>query len=192
MTGEGMTEVEVRRRRTGWDVVMGVLVIIAGLVVLGNVVFATVVSVLFIGWTAIIGGLVALVGAFMRLGKGGFWPIALGGGLLLVLGLMLVRRPGIGALALTLLAGALFLVGGITRIVAAVEMPGDRGMLLFSGIVSTVLGLIVFFNIWAATLTLLGILLGIQALTEGITLVLFGRLHVDEQRAKPVTPAATT
>src|SRR3954454_5457426 len=185
MTAEGPTEVEVRRQRTGWDVVMGILVLIAGLVVLGNVVFATVVSVLFIGWTAIIGGLVALVGAFMRLGKGGFWPIALGGGLLLVLGLMLVRRPGIGALALTLLAGALFLVGGITRIVAAVETPGDRGMLLFSGIVSTVLGLIVFFNIWAATPTLLGILLGVQALTEGIPLLLFGRFHVDVRHGEP-------
>src|SRR4051812_50168662 len=106
MTGEGMTEVEVRRRRTGWDVVMGVLVLIAGLVVLGNVVFATVVSVLFIGWMAIIGGVVALVGAFMRLGKGGFWPIALGGGVVLVLGVVVGRRPGIGGLALTPLPGA--------------------------------------------------------------------------------------
>jgi len=189
MTAEGPTEVEVRRQRTGWDVVLGVLVLIAGLVVLGNVVFATVVSVLFIGWMAIIGGVVALVGAFMRLGKGGFWPIALGGGLLLVLGLMLVRRPDIGALTLTLLAGALFLAGGITRIVAAVENPGDRAMLLFSGIVSTLLGLIVFFNIWTATLTLLGILLGIQALTEGITLLLFGRLHVDVHRDEPARAA---
>jgi uncharacterized membrane protein HdeD (DUF308 family) len=184
-----VTEISVARRRTGWDVAMGVLVIIAGLVILGNVVFATVVSVLFIGWTAIIGGVVALVGAFTRLGKGGFWPIALGGGLLLVLGLMLVRRPDIGALALTLLAGALFLTGGITRIVAAVENPGDRTMLLFSGIVSTVLGLILFFNIWEATLTLLGVLLGIQALTEGITLLLFGRLHADVRHDAPVGTA---
>jgi len=176
------TGVAVQRRRTGWDVAMGILVIIAGLVVLGNVVIATTVSVLFIGWTAIIGGVVALVGAFMRIGKGGFWPIALGGALLLALGLLLVRRPEVGALTLTLIAGALFLVGGITRIVAAVEQPGDRAMLLFSGIVSTLLGLIVFFNIWEATLTLLGILLGIQALTEGITLLLFGRLHVDVDR----------
>jgi uncharacterized membrane protein HdeD (DUF308 family) len=174
-----VTEISMQRRRTGWDVAMGALVVIAGLVVLANVAFATVVSVLFIGWTAIIGGVVALAGAFARIGKGGFWPIAVGGGLLLVLGLVLVRRPGLGALGLTVLAGALFLAGGITRIVAAVETPEDRTMLLFSGIASTVLGLIVFFNIWEATLTLLGILLGIQALVEGITLLLFGRLHVD-------------
>src|SRR3954467_8883588 len=128
MTAEGPTEVEVRRQRTGWDVVLGVLVLIAGLVVLGNVVFATVVSVLFIGWMAIIGGVVGLVGAFMRIGKGGFWPVALGSGLLLALGLMLVRRPEVGALTLTLLAGGVFLVGGIVRIFAAVESPVGRGM----------------------------------------------------------------
>jgi uncharacterized membrane protein HdeD (DUF308 family) len=186
-----MTEVEVGRRRTGWDVVMGILVIIAGLIVLGDVVIATTVSVLFIGWMAIIGGVVALVGAFMRIGKGGFWPVALGGALLLALGLLLVRRPGVGAVTLTLIAGGVFLVGGITRIFAAVESAADRGMLLFSGIVSTVLGLIVFFNFWEASLTLLGILLGIQALTEGITLLLFGRLHVDAQRVAPSTTART-
>jgi uncharacterized membrane protein HdeD (DUF308 family) len=124
----------------------------------------------------------------MRIGKGGFWAVALGGGLLLALGLLLVRRPGVGALTLTLVAGGVFLVGGITRIMAAVQSRDERAMLLFSGIVTTVLGLIIFFNIWEATLTLLGILLGIQALTEGITLVLFGRLHAE---VRPIAPAAT-
>src|SRR5947209_3119708 len=101
-----MTEVRIERRRTGWDVVLGILVIIAGIIVLGNVVVATTVSVLFIGWMAIIAGIVALAGAVMRIGKGGFWPVAIGGGLLLALGLMLVRRPGVGAVTLTLVAGA--------------------------------------------------------------------------------------
>ena len=188
-----MTEIEVGRRRTGRDIVLGVLVIIAGLVVLGDVVIATVVSVLFIGWMAIIGGVVvALVGAIMRIGKTGFWPVALGGALLLALGLILVRRPGVGAVTLTLLAAVVFLTGGIARIVASAESPNGRGMLLFSGIISTVLGLIVFFNIWEASLTLLGILLGIQALTEGITLLLFGRLHVDVQRVAPPATAGRT
>ena len=185
MTAGHLSEIRIGRRRTGWDVVMGVLVVVAGLVVLGNVAFATVVSVLFIGWTAIIGGVVALVGAFARTGKGGFWPVAVGGGLLLVLGLMLVRRPEVGALTLTLLAGALFLAGGITRIVAAAETQVGRGMLLFSGIVSTILGLIVLLNIWEASLTLLGLLLGIEALTEGITLLMFGRVRVDVEQAAP-------
>ncbi|MGY1601430.1 DUF308 domain-containing protein [Geodermatophilus sp. SYSU D00815] len=174
-----MTEISIGRRRTGWDVVMGVLAVLAGLVVFGNVVLATTVSVLFIGWFAVIGGLATLVGAFLRIGKGGFWPIAIGGGLLLVLGLMFVRRPGVGALALTLLAGALFLAGGITRLVGAAQVPAARVPLLFSGAVSTILGLIIFFDIWDATLTLLGILLGVELLTEGITLLLFGRLHLD-------------
>jgi membrane protein HdeD len=181
-----MSEIRIERRRSGWDLILGVLVVLAGLVILGNVVLATVVSVLFIGWVAVIAGVIALVAALSRIGGGGFWAAALSGGLMLVLGLMLVRNPGVGALALTLVAGALFLSGGIVRIVAGVELSRGRGVLLFSGIVSAVLGLIVVLNIWTASLTLLGTLLGLQVLMDGITLLLFGRLHVSRSRSERV------
>jgi uncharacterized membrane protein HdeD (DUF308 family) len=177
-----MTVIRAERRRTGWDILLGGLIVVAGLFILGDVVLATVVSVLFIGWFAVGAGVVALVGAFFRFGRRGFWATALSGGLLLVLGLMLVRHPGAGALTLTLLAGALFLAGGITRIIAAFEAPVGRGVLLLTGILSAVLGLIVLFDIWAATFTLLGTLLGIQVLIDGIMLLLFGRVHVTESR----------
>ncbi len=51
-----MTQIEqlsVERKRTGWDIVWGILLIIGGLIVLGDVVIATVVSVLFVGWTTL-------------------------------------------------------------------------------------------------------------------------------------------
>ncbi len=179
--GDTMSQLSIERRRTGWDVVLGILVVLAGLVILGHTVIATVVSVLFLGWVAVITGVVALVASIFRIGRGGFWPTALTGGLLLVIGLMLLRRPGVGALTLTLLAGSLFLAAGITRIVAAADRQGraGRGLLLFNGIVSTLLGLIVLFNIWGASLTLLGVLLGVETLVDGVNLLLYGRIHTD-------------
>jgi uncharacterized membrane protein HdeD (DUF308 family) len=173
-----MTGLLVERRRTAWDIVWGVLVVLAGVLILAHVAIATVVSVLFLGWFALIGGVFALVGAAFRFRRGGFWGTAIGGGLLVVLGLMLLRHPGIGALTLTLIAGALFLAAGIVRIMAAVETPVGRGPLLFSGVVSAILGLIVLFNIWTASLTLLGLLLGLDMLFDGISMLLYGRLHV--------------
>ena len=56
----------VERRRTGWDVVLGVVLVLAGLFVLGNAVVATFLSVLLLGWIAIGSGVVTLVGAFVR------------------------------------------------------------------------------------------------------------------------------
>jgi uncharacterized membrane protein HdeD (DUF308 family) len=139
-----------------------------------------VISVLLIGWVALFSGVFALIGALFRIGKGGFWSTALGGGLLLVLGIVFLRNPGAAALTLTLVAGSLFLVGGITRIVASVQLPEYRWPLLIGGIVSAILGLIVLFNLFAATLTLLGVLVGVETLVDGITLLLIGRVRVRE------------
>jgi uncharacterized membrane protein HdeD (DUF308 family) len=176
-----MSDIVVARRRSGWDIVLGVLLVIAGLVILGHVVWATAVSVIFLGWLGLVGGVVLIIAALFQLGRGGFWATALSGGLLLVLGLMMLRNPGVAALTLTLIAGALFLAGGIVRLLAAFVPDAPRAALLLSGVVGLVLGLIVLFNVFEATLTLLGILLGVQALTDGMMLLLFGRLQVSRR-----------
>jgi uncharacterized membrane protein HdeD (DUF308 family) len=178
-----MSPIQIQRQRTGWDIVWGILLVVLGLVVLAHVVLATVVSVLFLGWFAVAAGVVELIAALFRIGRGGFWAAALSGGVLLVLGLMILRHPAAGALTLTLLAGALFLAGGITRIVTAFEAQASRALLLISGIASAVLGLIVLFDVWRATFTLLGTLLGIEALIDGVSLLVFGRVHVDRSGA---------
>lgn len=175
-----MSNLVVERRRTGWDLALGALLVLAGFIILGHTVVATVVSVLFIGWLALISGLIALVAALFRIGKGGFWSTALSGGLLTVLGLMFVRNPAVAALTLTLIAGSLFLVSGVTRLVAAFQNDAYRWALLFGGVVSTVLGLLVLFNVLAATFTLLGVLLGVQTLVDGLTLLLIGRIYAVE------------
>ena len=129
------------RCQTGWDLALGALLVIAGFIVLGHTVVATAVSVLFIGWLTLISGTIALVAALFRIGKGGLWSTALSGGLLTGLGLMFVRNPAVAALTLTLIAGSLFLVSGVTRLVAAFQNDAYRWAPLFGGIVSTVLGL---------------------------------------------------
>jgi uncharacterized membrane protein HdeD (DUF308 family) len=177
-----MTDTVVERRRTGWDVVLGVVLVIAALAILGHTVLATVVSVLFLGWMTLFSGIVALVAALFRIGKGGFWSGLLSGGLLTVLGLVFVRNPGVAALTLTLVVGSLFLASGIVRLVAAFENDAYRWVLALGGIVSTGLGLLIVFNLVEATLTLLGVLLGVQALVDGITLILIGRVHVTRRR----------
>jgi membrane protein HdeD len=182
------------RRRTGWDIALGVLLVIGGLVIFGNVVLATAVSVFVLGWTALIAGIVLLVGAFFKIKSGGFWSAALGGVVLGVLGLFILRNPGVAAFTLTLLAGSLFLVTGLTRIFTANQFGEARWLLIISGIISTGLGLFVLFNLATATLALLGVLLGVQVILEGLTLLVVGRVRPvkqgkHESGERPMAPA---
>ena len=172
-----MSDVRVERRRTGWDIVFGALLVVGGLVILGNAAFASVVTVRFLGWMLLSAGLVGLVGSLFRIGKGGFWSAALGGALLGVLGLVFLRHTGATLVTLTLVAGSLFLASGIVRIVAAVQDAEYRWPLLFAGIVSTLLGLMVVLNLVTMSLMLLGVMLGVQALVDGLTMMMVGRLH---------------
>lgn len=162
-------------RRTGWDFLLGLLLVVMGVVVLGDVVIASVVSVLFLGWTLLIGGAAAVVLALFRIGRGGFWIGLLTGAFTLVTGVVFVRNPGVTLLALSLVTGALLIAGGIIRIVLAVQEAEQRLVLLISGVASVVLGLMIL-NRWPeSALWLLGTVLGVQILIDGLLLMLLGR-----------------
>ena len=164
-------------RRTAWDVILGLVIIAGGFILLGNVVLATAVSVLLLGWIALLSGVILVITALFKIRSGGFWSAALGGAILVVLGVFILRNPLIGAVSLTLMAGSLFLASGLTRVITASQSPQGRWLLVLSGVISIALGLWVLFNIGAATLTLLGTLVGIQTVLEGITLIAVGRLR---------------
>jgi membrane protein HdeD len=163
------------RRRTGWDIVLGVLSVIAGGIALGHVALAGAISVLFLGWTILLGGVALAISALVGWkDPGRRWDLAFGG-LLFLLGLGFVRNPGVGLLTLTLLAGSLLLVGGILRIVAAFQPGAPRGLLLLSGGVTLLLGFMVL-NQWpVSALWFLGTVLGIELILDGITTAISGR-----------------
>ena len=175
-----MATAVIERRRTGWDVILGILLVVGSFVVFGDVLLATVVSVMLIGWISLISGVVMLVSALFRIKSGGAWSVALGGAVLTVLGLFMLRNLVVGAALLTVLAGALFLTGGLVRVVTAFQSERHKVILALSGVVSIGLGVFVLINPVTATLSLLGILLGVQILVEGLTLITLGRLRMGE------------
>jgi uncharacterized membrane protein HdeD (DUF308 family) len=60
---------------------------------------------------------------------------------------------------------------------AATQAPADLALLIVVGCLSVLLGLVVLFNLRLAVPSLLGLLLGIQILLEGVTLLVPGRLR---------------
>jgi uncharacterized membrane protein HdeD (DUF308 family) len=165
------------RRRTGWDLALGFLSVVAGGVVLGHVAIAGLVSILFIGWILLLGGVIIGFSGLLNIKEPGHRSSLVVGVLLIVLGLGFVRNPGIGLLVLTLLAGSLLVVGGIVRIAAAFADGAPRAILLLNGGITLGLGLLVLFQWPVSALWLLGTILGVQLIIDGITMVLVGRLR---------------
>ena len=176
-----MSMSQLQMRRTGWDVVLGGILILGGLVILGDAAVATKVSIMFIGWLLLVLGVLGLIAALFQVGKGGFWSMALSGGLLTVLGLFFLRNTEAAAVTLTLIAGVIFLASGLMRLVMSGQDSAHRVPMLIGGVVSTGLGLVVLFNLFDASYVLVGVLLGIQVLVDGIVMVLVGRWHVSEE-----------
>ena len=184
--------VTLEQRRTGWDVVLGLLLVIAGAVVLSHVAVASLVSVLFLGWMLVIGGITLGVSAVVGWRSSERrWDLAVGA-LFVVLGVGFLRNPEAGLLVLTLLAGSLLIVGGAIRMVAAFQPGAARAALLINGVVTLLLGFLVFSRWPISALWFLGAVLGAQLIVDGFTTALSGRIRITRpstsEGAPPVPP----
>jgi uncharacterized membrane protein HdeD (DUF308 family) len=144
-------------------------------IVLGDVVVASVISVLFLGWTLVIGGAVGIGASLWRIGGGGFWIGMLSGVLALIAGVVFLRNPAAALVGLSLAIGAVMLVNGITRLVAAIQHPEVRLALVLSGVLSLILGIMILSRWPSSALWLIGTLLGVQLIVDGATMILVGR-----------------
>ena len=82
-------------------ILLGLVLILGGVLVLGDVALATLVSTLFIGFTAIVVGAFEILHAFWSKGWGGFLWQALLGIFYIIFGVTIVNQPTSGALVLT-------------------------------------------------------------------------------------------
>jgi uncharacterized membrane protein HdeD (DUF308 family) len=158
-------------------VLLGVVLILAGLFVLGDVALATIISAKVIGFAAIIAGAFEVVHAFWTKGWGGFlWQILLGA-LYIVFGLMVVRQPAAGALILTFVLGLSLLASGIVRILVGIKQWRTVGWIMFlSGAFGCLAGFIILTGWPMSGLWVLGLLLGIDLISHGVAWLTYGWL----------------
>ncbi|MEH2481832.1 uncharacterized membrane protein HdeD (DUF308 family) [Nitrobacteraceae bacterium AZCC 2146] len=152
---------------------LGIIMIAAGIVALGDVVFATMISVKLIGLTAIAAGAFEIGHAFWTKGWGGFlWQIVLGA-LYVAFGLVLLTQPASGALILTYLLGAFLLASGVIRCVLSFAHWERNGwMMLISGIFGALAGALILFGFPTISLWALGFLLGVDLISHGLAWLL--------------------
>jgi uncharacterized membrane protein HdeD (DUF308 family) len=148
---------------------LGIVMIAAGFLVLGDVVLVTVISTIFIGWVAIITGAFEVIHAFWTKGWGGFlWQVLLGI-LYIAFGAVVVSQPVASALILTYVLGLLLLISGFVRVLLGFSHWKDAGwIMLLSGAFGILAGLVILTGFPMTGLWVLGLVLGVDLLSHGI------------------------
>ena len=107
------------RTAWGWKLFNGILGIVAGLLIVQNPLWSTLLVpstlAIVLGFIGILIGIFQLVDAF----RGGGWGIGILGVLSILLGFLLIARPVIAGLALPWMLGGLLTGGGILAIIVA-------------------------------------------------------------------------
>ena len=106
----------------GWKLFIGILGIVAGVIVIGNPLWSSVVTlaalVIILGIEGLIIGAVNIVRAF----RGAGWGVGILGALSIVFGIILLANTMLAATTLPLVLGIFGIVGGILAIIMAFRM----------------------------------------------------------------------
>ena len=164
------------QRGWGWFVGLGAVLVVLGIVVIASPIVATMAIELLVGWILVIGGVLQIVQALRARGWRGFLLHLVGGILYLLVGVLLLYDPLGGALALTLVLTAFLVVQGIVQIVIAVQIRPTRnwGWLLASGVITLLLGLLIWSGWPSSALWVIGLLVGIHLVVTGASLIMLG------------------
>jgi len=157
------------RAKWGWIVAFGVVSMIAGVIALGSVVMATESAVFIVGIMMLVVGAFEIFTAFGARGWGRFLLWLLLGALYVFAGFICLQNPFQAAVWLTLMLGIALMVGGLVRIFLATQMKQGApwGWVVFSGILSFLLGLMIVAKWPASSFYTLGIFLGIDLIFIG-------------------------
>jgi uncharacterized membrane protein HdeD (DUF308 family) len=168
------TPVEMVKQASTVSVLWGVLLIVFGMVAVASPFLAAVAVNALIAWLIILAGIVHLMLGFRTHGAGSMvWKILVGIAYV-CFGGYLIARPVVGVASLTLLLSTLFLVEGVLDIVLFFKMRPMQGAgwVLLDGIVSLLLGGMIYLQWPSSSAWAIGTLVGISLIFSGVARVM--------------------
>src|SRR6056297_88088 len=155
---------------------VGVLSLIGGVVALLNPLAATLTAELLAGYLFIAIGVLMLLSIFADDSWGSRLLSLILGFAILGIGINLVNKPFEGVLQLTVVVALLMIFIGVLRIVFAFRMPtaGLKITLILAGVVSLGLGAMILTSFPFSAVVVLGILLAIELISNGISMIALG------------------
>lgn len=155
---------------------VGALSLLGGITALLNPLAATLTVELLTGYLFITIGVLMLLSIFADDSWGSRLLSLVLGVAILAIGVNLVSNPLQGVLRLTVVVALLMLFIGVLRIVFAFRMPtgGPKIMLILAGGISLALGAMILTSFPFSAAVVLGILLAIELVSNGISLIVLG------------------
>ena len=161
------------KKNAGLTIWIGAVILLLGIFAMASPLVAGKSVAMIVGVLLIIGGLGQLLFAF-KTGMGALAVIL--GGLTVALGGYMLANLGTALAALTIFLTLYLIVSGILDAIMAfqVKPANGWGMVLFSGLLSVVLGILIWSQFPLSGAWAIGILLGIRLFFTGSVLVMFG------------------
>lgn len=156
---------------------IGILMAVTGAFAIIFPFAATVTTNYMVGFLFVFYGALGVWHSFSIKGTGPFFGALLMGLITVVAGVFLVANPLEGILLLTMTVGIVFIFEGAYQIFAAFEYKPAKGWgwMLVSAIISIAAGLLIVSKLPGTSLFVLGLLLGINFLSTGISMIMLSR-----------------
>lgn len=153
----------------------GILLVLLGAVAILIPPLATLAVTILFGWLFLISGVIGLVTTFWMRNAPGFWWALISAALAILAGGWMLAQPVAGALSLTLVLIAFFVIEGVASIFFSLdhrrEFSGQWGWMLASGIVDLVLAVMLLMGLPSTAVWALGLLVGINMVFGGVALI---------------------
>ena len=167
---------EAIEKSSGWFIGLGFVLVILGMAAITFPGAATLEVEQFVGWILVFGGIAQVIHSFATGNWSGVLLGILLGCLYLFAGGLLVLYPMEGVLTLTLILAAFLVAEGIFKIMMGLRAQGVKGAgwIVFSGAMALLLGGLVWFQWPSDADWVIGLLVGIDLIFGGWTMVALG------------------
>ena len=164
--------------RTLWMVV-GVISILGGIFAFFNPLSASFAAEQLAGFIFLLVGILQFVALFRAHSTTGKVLAAIGGAFGILIGIELLQNPLQGILTLTIVIAILFMATGVVRIIVAFGLRRTVAFvpILISGLISIALAIMIFTSYPQSATYILGVLLAVELISNGISLIMYSRVQ---------------
>lgn len=161
------------RKNWCWFLALGILLVLLGAGVIGSSFYATIFSVFLFGIFLMGAGIVQIIQGFLARKWSGLFLALLIGALYLFTGFICVTKPAIAAISLTLWIAIFCFIAGLFRMITALVLRFDQwGWVFFNGLVTFILGAMIYSDWPLSGLWVIGLFIGIDLILAGWSWVL--------------------
>lgn len=171
------------RRSSLLFLVQGALLVVAGILALLYPLITNIAVAGFLGWMLLLSGIVQAVTLIGGGKTPDFWLQLISAALSVIVGFLFLRNPAVAVGTMVMLMSVFFLIEGISKTVFSLTIRPfpNWGWVLASGVLGILIAVWLLANP-GMSLLLLGILIGVQLIAEGIAIARMAWMARKEMR----------